>query len=73
MNFPFYRRSVASITSTLGRMVDDLKAHAEAKIAEREKHGEVVHKHRALAKDAQDEATKALAAAEKIGNLFSAT
>jgi len=58
------RKTVASITASLSQMVEDLKAHADSKQAERDHHA-------ALASDAALEHVKAKAAADKIAGLLS--
>lgn len=62
---------VEAIVSPLRRVVDDLKAHAEAKEIERQQHIDMVKEASAKANAAFAEADKARSAADKIGALLS--
>lgn len=70
MNLNFFRRSVASITASLTRMVSDLEQHAEAMFAEAQKQAQRSVEIAEKAKEARAEQHKALQAAEKIKSLL---
>jgi len=65
-----FRRTVASITASLAKMVKDLEAHAVAKVAEYERHITESKRFVELADEARAEVDKAKAAAEKIAGLL---
>lgn len=71
MTYFGFKRSVASITSGLSRIVSDLEAHIEAKLAEREVHRQTLMDVNAKLHAADTEVGQARSISAKISALLS--
>jgi hypothetical protein len=70
-NLIFGSRSVEKIVAPITKIVDELRDHADLRIADKDYHDGKSSLHDELALAADAEAKKALAAASQIGKLIS--